>query len=844
MLIDLRYIRSAVVGCLILSLIVAPNSLTCQENPKEHYLSPYERELFLYKSADSATTLVNQGETWKVLELCNNAFESLSPGIESRYCGYMLSYKGQVYKRIGNYFLAEKCYRLSNAYAIKFNDQELTGSTINSFGVIALLTFDYLKAKTVFNKLILENKEISDESLKTLAFINLAEIAVRENDTVAGEAYFSILTPLLKKPDTYLIERNLGRFLMKTNRLETALQHFKNALTKSLYVNGQNQYQTGLCYFHMGECYQQIGNRDSAESCYNNARKILLPDENEGSDHQVDLQPQYETVLIEFLIGQGEFYLDEPETCTKAFETFKIAIDRLLFLSHSLTSESTRFIIAEKGRTAFNHGITCALRLYEQTSKDHYLDQAFEWSLQSKSLSLNWLVEKDLTYALAGIPAELITRLQDYRNMLEGMLGDSISPVVTVPLDSVGRVIRLYERIEEQIRSNYEEIRKGMDSISLMEQIRKNLSRKEQYISFYDLGSSLVVFSFRNSRPFYFRIEKDSQLIAQINRFKSIVSGPPYGLYGSKDIAEFMNTGNDLYNKLLRPIMSMANKDHLALHPDGILLAFPFEALITEKSKAASFRELPYLFKDYQVRYVSTPLLARPDRGNRMPKSRILLISCESVPDIPAADKEVKGISDLFRSARVWNMDQTGQADQLLGEGPLLIHICSHLAVNEQDPLRSGISCRSGDPAGLTFRDILNYRLTGSQVYINTCESGNGPMNHGEGLMSLGLAFSIAGSSTIIQQMWKAPDQASGLIAQDYYRFLKGESPACALSRAKNRYLEESPAGADHPYYWAGVTCYSDQGENPRPLRIVLILILISVLVGIAYLSLRKRSLR
>jgi hypothetical protein len=39
--------------------------------------------------------------------------------------------------------------------------------------------------------------------------------------------------------------------------------------------------------------------------------------------------------------------------------------------------------------------------------------------------------------------------------------------------------------------------------------------------------------------------------------------------------------------------------------------------------------------------------------------------------------------------------------------------------------------------------DVLSFRLKGTHVYLNTCESGNGPVNEGEGLLSFGLLFGI-----------------------------------------------------------------------------------------------------
>ncbi|MFA5815767.1 MAG: CHAT domain-containing tetratricopeptide repeat protein [Bacteroidales bacterium] len=633
----------------------------------------------------------------------------------------------------------------------------------------------------------------------------------------------------------------MGRFQMMLNSTAKAVTYLKRALVKSLNVNGQNHYQTGLCYFHLGECYHILGIRDSAKICYNEATQVLSPSTLNVVLRKTEVLPQYETVLIECWMKQGEFYSERSETLLLALEKYSAAINRLLFLSHAITAESTRFIIAEKGRSAFNKGIACALQLFEQTKDNNYLDQAFEWSLQAKSLSLNWLVEKDLIYARVGIPSELTEKLQAYRKNLDELLGDSLDFVVHVPLDSIGRVIRLYEETEKQIRIKYDEIRKGIATDPISRRITGKNFNKERYLGYYDLDSLIIVFGVTSKGRSYIRIPKDSLLITQINRFKEILSYPPHSVYGSKEVSEFSHLSFSLYEKLVWPALNGSERDHLAIYPDGILLGFPFEALTTSKVISDTYKGLPFLMNRFQIRYLSTSLLIGPKHRHDFIRDAISIITCKDAANIPDVATEVTGIAEMYRHPSIWYLDQE-QSNTLLNDTSLVIHISSHLSVNTQDPLKSGIFCQKSGVSGLTFKEILNYQLSGSQVFINACESGNGPVNHGEGLMSLGLAFSIAGCSTIVQQVWKAPDHSSALIAQSYYEFLGKSGPADAITRAKKEYLRSAKPGSDHPYYWAGMVCYSNiSGKTCSPQLLIPILIVIMLGVSV-YWFLRKRN--
>jgi len=46
-------------------------------------------------------------------------------------------------------------------------------------------------------------------------------------------------------------------------------------------------------------------------------------------------------------------------------------------------------------------------------------------------------------------------------------------------------------------------------------------------------------------------------------------------------------------------------------------------------------------------------------------------------------------------------------------------------------------------------------------------------MGNGEGLMSLSLAFTLAGAKSVVQHMWDADDETSGQIAKQYYKSKK-----------------------------------------------------------------------
>lgn len=812
-----------------------------QEQRNRESAEKLKRESTLYNVTLKAKSLLDNGEVLKVIEICNIAYDSLYSGPDSHYLGYVNLYKGCAYLRAGNYYLAKKCLLLATSYGVVFQENILKLAGENDLLGLAIESGDKASAEKMYLDLMIPQPGLDNNQMEYLGLMSRVAMAIVFKDTVAGKRIFEKIT-IDNNSGNYLLERNFGVFQMMLGQPLVAINQLKRALKKCILVNGTNHYQTALCLFHLGNCYLKINKRASAEYCYLKSYKILAPVNDREEWGQVQLKRQYETVLLECLIRQGDLYSEKPEDLKLALGKFKEAIGRILFLSHSITSEMSRFIIAEKGRKAFDGGIASALRLYWQTKEGGYFDQALEWSLQSKSLSLNWLTEKDLIYNAVGIPSELTSHLQSYRRVLDNLLRDTLDNMISVPMDSIGKVLRLYEKTENQIRDKYDEIREKVNAAPIIDRVAGRIINAGNYLGYYDLESVLLVFTVSGKKRDVIEIPKDSLLKAEINQFKQFVSNPPFALYSTEDVLAFSKLSAALYAKLVGCTNMINASNELIIHPDGILLGFPFEALTTAVQQAENFKDLPFLLKKYQIRYVTTPLLVNPGIRPDKKRSAISIITCIETIDTPEVKSEVVDISKLYRNAGLFYLDQIGADRTFSNSLPLLIHISSHLRIDNSAPYKSEIRCSGFNSKGINFRDIMDVPLAESQVYINACESGNGPMNHGEGLMSIGFAFSMAGCTTIIQQNWNAPDKSSAQIAKNYYRNLGYRSPAEALTKAKRNYIKSSESGDDHPYYWAGVVCYSNIRGSKNYWHLIYLSLSLLIAGSIVYLICRNQS--
>lgn len=145
-----------------------------------------------------------------------------------------------------------------------------------------------------------------------------------------------------------------------------------------------------------------------------------------------------------------------------------------------------------------------------------------------------------------------------------------------------------------------------------------------------------------------------------------------------------------------------------------------------------------------------------------------------------------------------------------------LIHFATHGVLDNEHPELSGLIFSRFDSVGrrregtLRMQEIYNLKLAADVVVLSSCEGGIGKEVRGEGLIALTRGFFYAGSPRVVASLWKADDDATPILMQEFYQKLINENctPAKALRAAqlavRERQLWQSP------YYWAAFVL---QGE-------------------------------
>jgi CHAT domain-containing protein len=106
----------------------------------------------------------------------------------------------------------------------------------------------------------------------------------------------------------------------------------------------------------------------------------------------------------------------------------------------------------------------------------------------------------------------------------------------------------------------------------------------------------------------------------------------------------------------------------------------------------------------------------------------------------------------------------------------------------------------------LTGLEASLLNLQGTElVILSACQTGEGEVKIGEGVMSLRRAFRIAGAETVLASHWKVSDQATSQLMTEFMRRWRGGEPRAKAWREAQLSLLRSKEFSN-PYFWAAFT--------------------------------------
>ncbi|HMC86446.1 MAG TPA: CHAT domain-containing protein, partial [Chitinophagaceae bacterium] len=220
-----------------------------------------------------------------------------------------------------------------------------------------------------------------------------------------------------------------------------------------------------------------------------------------------------------------------------------------------------------------------------------------------------------------------------------------------------------------------------------------------------------------------------------------------------------------------------------------------------------------------------------------------------NLPALPASADEINHLP----GKQLNNAAATKQQFIALSDQYPVIHLATHAIANDTNLLGSYIEFygtkKDADTLHRLYEpeiyalDLKSARL----VILSACETGNGLLVNGEGVMSLSRAFSYAGCKSVVTSLWKADDIATAYIIKRLHYYLqRGLAKDEALQKAKMDYLKsvDIEDRFKNPAYWAHLVLIGDYHPLVKQNYAKYMVAFIIVLVIAALLILRKKKNR
>jgi len=292
---------------------------------------------------------------------------------------------------------------------------------------------------------------------------------------------------------------------------------------------------------------------------------------------------------------------------------------------------------------------------------------------------------------------------------------------------------------------------------------------------------------------------------------------------------DFAGLARELYSILIGPAESeLRGIDAVCAVPDGLLWNLPFQALMTDGNR--------YLIEDHSLFYApSLSVLNEMSKSEQRfsTKDDSLLafgnpvigkdeVRHDELCPLPEAETEVSSISKSFTSTsnRILIGRQASEKSfKALAPQYSTIHLATHGVLDNRQPLYSHLllTKTEGDAENdglLEAREIMDMKLKADLAVLSACDTANGRISPGEGVMGMSWAFFLGGTRSMLVSQWKVNSASTSQLMLNFYKALESakgrtaDKKADALRQASLVLMKNQQYR--HPFYWAGFVLIGD----------------------------------
>ena len=783
------------------------------------------------------------------------------------------SYLAQSYHKIGNFDLSLQYFDLANRYLNPkdpdYSYQQAMYMMYQGQSFFALKQYDqafaaYRKAATLLRRLPYRH---SIRNALRSAYYVVAGYYTEMEKFDSALAYMNKSISYHVADDPYYVSSHmhLGNIYFKQKKYNTAILHYEKSLRLAGKLYEQNHYSKATALRGLGDVNGAIGKYRTAKDFYHKALAQLSS--HVGDQTSASSSPKESITILKSL---GKLYFEESGNgkqkvlLDSCIETLKVGTSFIDGLRKELVNLETKEFIAKESMELYALGIKAAYAAYKLTEDPQYEQNIFFFIEKSKS---NILLDKALdTRArnFAGIPQEV---LEKERGLL-GTLAILRKRIVTGGPEKTRQDYLVAQReylkfindLEKQYPS-YHDLKYKTRTTSIND-VRDWLSPAAALIEYFVTDSVIYVIGIDKSKTLVDTVHRDTPLEESVTQLLTSLRDPASGNTGSSRDAFVAFTRNShlIFQRILEPILTKLDAKELTIIADGKLCYIPFEVLITSPPTPGTigYSKLPYLLRDYQVKYAYSASLELERMKPRTSYRQSLVGFAPSYDEkfqhgtntilttLGHNQREVQEAAELWDGEMFIDSAATEKAFKEHALSANILHLATHAVIDEIESSNSGIALltKAPDDGFLYTYELYAMDLNANLAILSGCETGIGVDSRGEGLKSLARAFKFAGCNSIVMSLWKVSDKSTRDLMNEFHKNLNsGMEKDQALRMAKLSYLDSSPLAT--PFFWSAFILVGD--EQPLPNRnniLYIILTFAGAFLIVAAFFARRRSRR
>ena len=622
-----------------------------------------------------------------------------------------------------------------------------------------------------------------------------------------------------------------------------------------------------------------------ADSAINIIQKLLFNTENISHQEDPYLNPSADSLkadktTLDLLSLKYDILSDlflkssDQKVLEAAAWTSELMISLLDKIRSSISEEDSRLILGNRFRDKYLNAIHDFDLCYRRTGKSLFLEKAFEFAEKSKVAGL-----LAATRELNAIQFHIPTNTADLEKSLQNKIGfynsritreeNKENPDLNLESELNGKLltaVRQRDSLLQTFEKNYPGYYtlKYNTSVPEMKDIPSIIGRNNNYLNYVVSDSVLYIFLVNRKNIQLCSFSIDSAFFRKLSEFRTLLSDKSVSVNARAKFSEYRKEGYDLYKILIEPVSGSFISDNLIISTDNILSYIPFETLLTsgDEDNNLYYRDLNYMMKDYNISYTYSATFMRElvKRENRNLNNLVAFaplytrsINTDSLfvgrqggsgilYDLPEARREAEYISKITGGKSYLFGDAKESVFKKVAGNFGVIHLAMHTILNDQSPMNSAMIFSQGNDSpedGLLYTyEVYGIPMSARMVVLSSCNTGNGILSSGEGILSLARGFLYSGCQSVVMSMWEIDDKSGTEVMKMFYENLrKGKSKAQALKSARMAYLMSASQLRSHPYFWASLVVYGENKPVYSKTWIPLSVIGILGILGILFLT-------